>query len=78
MVEEECRQSAHQVEAAITETDFLVRYGYAVDDVRVDCEWHDKKPPSYDEPQPDFLDLERLGGRAVNREALPPAPRYRL
>jgi len=26
--------------------------GHAVDDIR--CEWHDKKPPAYYEPQPDF------------------------
>ena len=43
--EAECRQLAL--------TDFTA-YGYKLGDVRAGCEWHDKKPATYDEPQPDF------------------------
>src|SRR5262245_3754551 len=51
--EEECRQA---IAEALKQTDFsiLARYGYTADDVHADCEWHEKKPATYEEPQPDF------------------------
>ena len=57
---EECRQAVAQ---AVTQTDFSIvtSYGYTVDDVRADCEWHNDKPAISDEaapptlPPPEFL-----------------------
>ena len=60
----ECRQA---VAKAVTQTDFSIvtSYGYTVDDVRADCEWHERKPAISNDgplPRPPLPDILFIGG----------------